>query len=155
MADEAPREDFRRSFRVGWGDVDANGHMANTAFLDHAADTRLAFFAEHGYPGSRLATDRLGPVIVRDELAYRREQRLLEEFTVDLCMAVLSADGVRFHIENTFRTSTDEVAAAITSEGLWFDLELRRPRAPPEELNLIQRSAPRARSFQEIASRGH
>ena len=32
------------------GTMDFNGHMANTAYLDLAADVRMAFFAEHGFP---------------------------------------------------------------------------------------------------------
>ena len=39
-------EALRRSFRAGWGQMDFNAHMANTAYLDLAADTRLVCFAE-------------------------------------------------------------------------------------------------------------
>jgi acyl-CoA thioester hydrolase len=144
---------FQRGFRVGWGDIDGNGHMANTAFLDRAADTRVLFFAERGFPAARFLTERVGPVIVRDELVYRRELRLLDEFTVDLEALGVSSDGSRFEISNTFRASTAEVAAVITSEGVWFDLDQRRPRMPPPDLDAVQRQMPRSERFREISPR--
>ncbi len=39
---------YYKEFLAGWGTMDVNGHMANTAYLDLAADVRMAFFAEHG-----------------------------------------------------------------------------------------------------------
>jgi acyl-CoA thioester hydrolase len=144
---------FEQRFRVGWGDVDGNGHMSNTAFLDRAADTRMLFFADHGFPVARLAAEHLGPVIVRDELVYRRELRLLEEFTVDVELVGISSDGSRFQLGNTFHHPAGEVAAVVTSEGVWFDLDKRRPRPPPPELDSVQRAIPRGDRFKEIPAR--
>jgi acyl-CoA thioester hydrolase len=144
---------FRTTFRVGWGDVDGNAHMANTAFLDRAADTRVLFFAEHGFPAARFQADRVGPVIVEDELVYRKELRMLDEFTVDLEALGFSSDGSRFEVRNTFRTPSGEVAAVITSKGVWFDLDKRRPRVPPPELDAVQHQMSRSPTFREIPSR--
>ncbi len=57
----------------------------------------------------------------------RKELRLMEEFTVDLELVGISADGVRFRVRNTFHNAAKEVAASVTSEGVWFDLERRQP----------------------------
>lgn len=141
---------IEQHFRVSWGDVDGNGHMANIAYLTRSADTRFLFFFEHGFPNSRFAAEHIGPVILRDELVYRKELRLLQEFTVDLQMVGLSPDGGRFRIQNTFRNSAGEVTAIVTSEGLWFDLVNRRPRAPPPDLDLAQRAFPRGDPFVEL-----
>jgi len=144
---------FQQLFRVGWGDLDSNHHMANTAFLDHAADTRILFFAQHGFPVSRFAAERIGPVIVREELVYRKELRLMDEFSVDVELFGLSSDGTRISLGNTFRTPEGEVAALVRSEGLWFDLDKRRPRVPPPELDAVQRMMPRGEGYKEIPSR--
>jgi acyl-CoA thioester hydrolase len=143
---------FRRQFQVGWGDLDANHHMANTAFLDRAADARVQFFAHHGFSVARFASERVGPVILRDELTYRKELRLLDEFSVDLELFGLSPDGTRFALGNTFRIG-EEVVAVVRSEGLWFDLDARRPRTPPPDLDSIQRKMPRGDGFKEIPAR--
>ncbi len=41
---------YAKEFLAGWATMDINGHMANTSYLDLAADVRMAFFAEHGFP---------------------------------------------------------------------------------------------------------
>ena len=144
---------FQATFRVGWGDVDGNAHMANRSFLDRASDTRILFFAEHGFQAARFQSERVGPVIVKDELVYRKELRLLDEFTVDFQALGVSSDGSRFELRNTFRTTSGEVVAVITSEGVWFDLDKRKPRAPSPELDAVQRQIPRSDTFREIPAR--
>jgi acyl-CoA thioester hydrolase len=63
---------FERRLVAGWGDMDFNSHMRNTAFLDKAADVRMMFFAESGFPMDEFIRLRLGPVITKDELEYYR-----------------------------------------------------------------------------------
>lgn len=140
-------------FRVGWGDLDANQHLGNRAILDRAADARLLWFAANGFAGPRLAAARFGPVIVRDELVYRHELRLLDEFTVDVRLTGLSDDAVRFALQNTFRNAEGEVTTVVRSEGVWFDLDQRRPRRPPTELEAILRAMPRSTDYAELPSR--
>ena len=144
---------FEQRFRVGWSGLDANHHMGNTSYLDRAHDTRMLFFAQQGFTMSRFAAERFGPVVVRDELVYRKELRLLDEFTVDFELAGLSAEGVRFRVRNTFRNVANEVAAAVTSEGVWFDLEHRRPRVPPPDLDRLMRALRHTKDFTEIPSK--
>ena len=78
---------FERRLVAGWGDMDFNSHMRNTAYLDKAADVRMMFFAEHGFPMSEFARLRLGPVIMKDEIEYYREVNLLDEVRVTLAIA--------------------------------------------------------------------
>jgi acyl-CoA thioester hydrolase len=86
---------FERVFRAGWGDMDFNSHMRNTAYLDKSADLRMMYFAENGFPMAEFLRLRMGPVILRDELDYYREIGLLDEIRVTLELAELSADGSR------------------------------------------------------------
>jgi len=144
---------FEERFRVGWSDLDANVHMANSSYLDHASNTRMLFFNKHGFTMSRFALEKFGPVVVRDEIVYRKELRLMDEFRVDLESVGLSSDAVRFRVRNTFRNTADDVSAVVTSDGLWFDLERRRPRSPPDDLDYLMRSLQRTSDFAEIPSR--
>lgn len=144
---------LRHRFRVGWGDLDGNNHMANRAFLDRASDTRFFFFAQYGYPIARFASARIGPVILHDELEYRKELRLLDECSVDLEFFGFSPEGTRFDLGNTFRNSTEETVAIVRSKGLWFDLETRKPCTPPPDLDEVQRRLPRGEGFQDIPAR--
>lgn len=144
---------FEHIFRVAWSDLDGNAHMGNSSYLNYASDTRMLFFSQHGFTVSRFASEKFGPVVVRDELLYRKELRLLDEFKVDFEAVGLSQDGVRFRVRNTFRNSSNHVLAVVTSEGIWFDLELRRPREPPQDLNDLMRFLQRSKDYAEILAK--
>lgn len=73
---------FERRFQVGWADVDMNGHMRNTAYLDRCVDARVWFFSANGFPAREFFRQQLGPVIRRDDIEYHREYRLLDELRV-------------------------------------------------------------------------
>ena len=64
---------FSKTFHVGWGDMDFNAHMRNTAYLDMSADVRMMYFAEHGFSMREFERRRIGPVVMRDELEYFRD----------------------------------------------------------------------------------
>jgi acyl-CoA thioester hydrolase len=144
---------FEHRFRVGWSDLDANAHMGNTSYLDHASNTRMIFFSQHGFSVGRFASEKFGPVVMRDELVYRKELRLMDEFTVSFESAGISYDGVRFRVRNTFYNTANDVAATVTSEGVWFDLERRRPRVPPHDLESLMRALGRSSDYAEIPSK--
>ena len=144
---------FERRLQVGWSDLDANAHMANSSYLDHASNTRMLFFNQNGFTMSRFASEKFGPAIVRDELVYRKELRLMENFRVDFEAAGVSQDGMRFRVRNTFRNSANEISAVVTSDGVWFDLERRKPRIPPQDLDNLMRALQRANDFAEILSK--
>ena len=145
--------EFERLFRVGWSDLDGNAHMGNSSYLDYASNIRMLFFAEHGFTVSRFASEKFGPVVVRDELVYRKELKLMDEFKLDFEATGISQDGVRFRVRNTFRNKLDELLATVSSEGVWFDLERRRPRTPPDDLDSLMRSLKRSNDYGEIPPR--
>jgi acyl-CoA thioester hydrolase len=144
---------FERRLIAGWGDMDFNSHMRNTAFLDKSADVRMMFFAANGFPMEEFIRLKLGPVITKDELEYYREVRLLEELRVTLCVRGLAEDGSRFLMRNEFWSAPgDQLVARVTSAGGWLDLEARRLVVPPEGLVAAMRLLPRTDDFQVIPS---
>ena|SRR5208282_3109158 len=141
---------FVRTFFAGWGDMDFNSHMKNTAYLDKSADIRMMFFAEQGFPVSEFQRLKIGPVVMKDELEYFREVHLLEEVRVDLNIAGLSEDGSRFSIRNEFVRPDGKTAARVTSTGGWMDLSARRLIVAPTMLLDALRKSPRATDFQQF-----
>ena len=121
---------FEKRLIAGWGDMDFNSHMRNTAFLDKSADVRMMYFSESGFSVSDMMRLKIGPVIMKDEIEYFKEIRLLEELRVSLALAGLSEDGSRFLIRNEFRRADDQLAARVTSAGGWLDLTARKLVAP-------------------------
>jgi len=141
---------YAKEFLAGWGAMDFNGHMANRAYLDLAADVRLAFFAEHGFPPSEFRRLALGPVMRKDELEYFREVALHELVTVTYATLAMSADGARFVVENEVWAARGERAATIRSTGGWLDLRARTLVAPPAALLAVFQQVPRAPDFVEL-----
>ncbi len=41
---------YEKTLTAGWGDMDFNAHMRNTAYLDMAADVRMMHFVDCGFP---------------------------------------------------------------------------------------------------------
>ena len=146
---------FSKPFIAGWGDMDANAHMRNTAFLDRAADVRMMFFAEHGFEMKAFAERRLGPVIAKDEIAYFREVGLLQAITVTLQLAGLAGDGSRFLMRNDILGPTGKLCARIDSTGGWLDLGARKLVAPPAELLAALDRLARSEDFAELPSSLH
>jgi acyl-CoA thioester hydrolase len=143
---------FSKPFIAGWGDMDANAHMRNTAFLDRAADVRMMFFAEHGFAMKDFAARRLGPVIAKDEVDYFREVGLLQPITVTLALAGMSADGSRFLMRNEVLDGKGRACARVSSVGGWLDLAARRLVAAPPDLLSALASLPRSEDFAELPS---
>jgi acyl-CoA thioester hydrolase len=141
---------FSKVFHVRWGDMDFNAHMRNTAYLDLSADLRMMFFAEHGFAMREFERLRIGPVILRDELDYFKEMRLLEPLTATLALAGTSADGSRFRFRNEFLRDAGVLAARVTSLAGWLDLTARRLVPPPEPLAKVLAALPRSEDFAPI-----
>jgi len=143
---------FERLLTAGWGDMDFNSHMRNTAFLDKAADVRMMFFSEHGFPMDEFIRRKIGPVVMKDEVEYFREVRLLEQMRVALAIAGLADDGSRFLLRNEFRRADGKPAATVTSAGGWLDLAGRKLVAPPDALLSALRSLSRSEDFRVLPS---
>jgi acyl-CoA thioester hydrolase len=146
---------YARAFLAGWGAMDSNGHLANTAYLDLAADARVAFFAEHGFSPTEFRRLAVGPVIRKDEIEYFREINLHDRVMVGFATLALSPDGARFTMENEIWTADDKHAATVRSTGGWLDLRTRKLVAPPTALCEALMAVPRSRDFVELPVRGN
>jgi len=149
MTGHAPGR-YAKEFLAGWRTIDMNGHMANTAYLDLAADVRMAFFAEHGFPAGEFRRLAIGPVIRRDEVEYFREVGLHDTVTVTYAALAMSADGARFVVENEIWLQSGTLAARVRSTGGWLDLRARQLVAPPDALLAAFVAVPRAPGFEVL-----
>ena len=142
---------YAKEFLAGWGTMDFNGHMGNTAYLNLAADVRMAFFAEHGFSPSEFRRLAIGPVVKKEEIEYFREVGLHETVTVTYAVLAMSSDGSRFTVENEIWSASGERAAVVRSTGGWLDLRARKLIAPPPELRAVFAQVPKASGFVELA----
>ena len=143
---------FEKTFIAGWGDMDLNSHMRNTAYLDKSSDIRMMYFSENGFPVAEFIRMRIGPVIRKDEVEYFKEIHLLEMFRVTYCQAGLSEDGSRFIVCNEIFRSDGKLAARVTSTGGWLDLAARKLILPPEPILKAMQALSKTDDFQVLTS---
>jgi acyl-CoA thioester hydrolase len=145
-------EVFEKQFVAGWGNVDLNGHLGNTSYLDFAATTRIAFFAEHGFPPIEFMRLQFGPVVKSESIEYFREIMLLGGCRVDVRCSGLSADGSRFRFTNSCYRDDGILAARIQTTAGWLSFSERRLIAPPEDLLAIINRLDRTDEFEVLNS---
>ncbi len=143
---------YEKQFHVAWAHLDANGHMANTAYLDIVVDVRFMYFAERGFPPAEFQRLGIGPVVRRDEVDYYRELRLMQRIHIDMQIAGISDDVSRFKLRHEIRREDGELAARVTTLAGIFDLKSRKLIAPPEGLAEALRALDRSEDFQPLES---
>ncbi len=45
---------YKKQFEIRWSDVDANGHLANSAYTNFMSHARMSFFGEQGFSMSEI-----------------------------------------------------------------------------------------------------
>ncbi|RZT04146.1 acyl-CoA thioester hydrolase [Duganella sp. CF402] len=143
---------YSKKLMAGWGDMDFNSHMRNTAFLDKSGDVRMLFLSEHGFPMSEFMRLNIGPVVMKDEIGYVKEVLLLEEITVTLSLAGLAEDGSRWILRSDIIRPDGKLAARVNSTGGWLDLGARKLIAPPPTLMATWQLLEKTEDFVELPS---
>jgi len=126
-----------QTYTVRWAELDPNGHMRHSAYADFAADQRVHWLASHGYDLRKFAELRIGPILFREETKYLKEIHAGEEIRVEGRLTNGTPDGSRWTIEHTIYKADGRVAATVTVDGAWLDLERRKLTVPPAELAAV------------------
>ena len=126
-----------QTYTVRWAELDPNGHMRHSAYADFAADQRVHWLASHGYDLRKFAELRIGPILFREETKYLKEIHAGEEIRVEGRLMNGMPDGSRWTIEHTIYKADGRVAATVTVDGAWLDLERRKLTVPPTELAAV------------------
>ena len=143
---------YKKTLYAGWADMDFNSHMKNTAYLDKAADVRQMFLNENGFPVEEFFRLRIGPVVMKDEVEYFKEVRLLEEITVTYALAGHAADGSRFLLRHEVFRADGKLCARVTTAGGWLDLAERKLVVPPPALLAAMNSLEKTGDFMDLPS---
>ncbi|CAM5523104.1 MULTISPECIES: acyl-CoA thioesterase [Streptomyces] len=134
-------EELTRSFEVRWDDIDLNGHLRNTRYLEYAATARLGFLIGSGWGPGELAKAGVAAVSLGEEVRYLREVFPLERVVVGSRVVGLSEEGARWRFEHRFARESGEEVAVVRTLGAWIDLRARRIAPPPSGLLAVVSSA--------------
>ena len=143
---------YTKMLYAGWADMDFNGHMKNTAYLDKSADVRQMFLIEHGFPVEEFSRLRIGPVVMKDEVEYFKEIGLQQQIKVTYALAGHAPDGSRFLLRHEIFRPDGKLSARVTSAGGWLNLVERKLIVPPPALLSAMNSLDKTSDFTVLPS---
>lgn len=125
---------YLKEFEIRWNDLDANRHLANKAYIEFAAHTRMSFLMAHGFDQKSLAKYQIGPVVFYEHIYYFKEVFPGKPVKVSLELSGLSENGTFFEFKHNYYDQNGQNFAHCEMMGAWIDLTSRKLIPLPEEL---------------------
>ena len=141
---------YLKDFEIRWSDVDANRHLANSAYVNFMSHTRVAFFDAYNLSLSNLAKFDISPVIFYEHIFYFKEAFLGMPIRVSLEIKGFSEDGMFFMIEHNFYNHKGENLANCELLGAWINLKTRSLSPIPEHLIPELDKFPKSKDFKVL-----
>jgi len=117
---------YLKEFEVRWSDVDANRHLANSAYINFMGHTRMAYLLELGFDYKVMVENKIGPVVFYEHMYYFKEVFPGKPVKVSLEIMGLSEDGRFFEFHHNFYDSNGKNVAHCEMMGAWMSLESRK-----------------------------
>ena len=142
---------FLKSFEVRWNDLDANRHLANSAYITYMSHTRMAYFHEIGLGQDVLANHEVGPVTFYEQMYYLKE--VLPGMPVRVSLEVMgsSEDGMFFEFHHHFFDGEGKQVAFCEMMGGWINLKTRKLTPLDTELQGKFSELPKGEGFRTLS----
>ena len=141
---------YVKEFEVRWNDIDANRHLANSAYINYMSHTRLSFMLENGFCQTKMVAHNIGPVVFYEHMFYFKEVFPGRALQVSLQLKGISQDGKYFSFLHNFFDHKGRNVARCEMMGGWIDLTERKLRGLPEELFMNLNKLDRTEDFYTI-----
>lgn len=141
---------YFKEFDVRWSDIDANRHLANSAYINFMSHTRMGFLIEHGFTQQELAKHNIGPVVFYEHMYYFKEAFYGKPIKVSLSLGGLSEDGKFFEFIHNFYDHKGKNFATCEMMGAWVDLKTRKLIPLPDVFFDSLNSVPKDASFRVL-----
>ncbi|WP_273568384.1 acyl-CoA thioesterase [Maribacter halichondriae] len=125
---------YLKEFEVRWSDVDANRHLANSAYVNFMSHTRMAFLQTLGFDQKTFAEHQIGPVVFYEHIYYFKEVFPGRPIKVSLEVAGMSEDGKFFEFHHNFYDANGKNVAHCEMMGAWMSLKSHGLISLPEDL---------------------
>ncbi|AQS66762.1 thioesterase family protein [Streptomyces pactum] len=122
-------EPFSVPVTVRGYEIDTQGHLNQSVYLNYAEHARWSLLQAAGVRQADLIARGVGPVALETTIRYRRE--LLAGDEVEVTCAFEWGEGRTFRIRQLIRKADGTVAAEIEGVGGLMDLEARKLVADP------------------------
>jgi acyl-CoA thioester hydrolase len=138
---------FASRIEVRWSDLDPNFHVRHSAYYDYGASSRVEFLHRHGITAKFMQGHFFGPMLFREECVFRKEIRFSDIVTVDLKLRKARKDYSRWTILHHISINDNILAAVVTVDGAWIDLNKRKLTVPPAEVGAAFEVMPKDEHF--------
>ncbi|MBR9845045.1 MAG: thioesterase [Algicola sp.] len=138
---------YKKEFEIRWSDIDANGHLANSAYTNFMSHARMGFFMTYGFSIKDLSGFSIGPVVFYEHTYYFKESFIGKPITVTVEVSGLSEDGMFFKFEHNLYDDKGRHLASSDMLGAWIDLNSRKLTALPELLLQRSEAFPKTKHF--------
>ncbi len=125
---------YLKEFQIRWNDLDANRHLANSAYVNYMSHTRMSRLISLGFDHQLMTDHQIGPVVFYEHIYYFREVLPGPPIRVSFEVKGLSEDGMFFEFQHNFYDHMGRNIAHCELMGGWMDLSTRKLRALGPEL---------------------
>jgi acyl-CoA thioester hydrolase len=143
---------FIKEFEIRWNDLDANRHVANSAFAVFMVEARMGFLGKNNITQADFDKLKIGPVIFNESFHYIREVKTDQKIYVDVELIGNSEDFKFWKLSHSLFLASGELA--VYSEVLfgWLNLIERKLVIPPESIHQVFSSLPKSPNYKTILS---
>ena len=127
---------FLKEFEIRWSDIDANGHLANSAYTNLMSHARMSYLMHLGFDHKLMVQNKIGPVVFYEHMYYFKEIFLGKPIKVSVELMGLSKYGGFFEFHHNFYDSNGKNSAHCEMMGAWINLETRKLTVLTDELLL-------------------
>ena len=125
---------YYKEFDVRWNDIDANRHLANSAYLNFMSHTRMGYMIENGVGHKEMVQYNIGPVVFEEQVFFFKEIFQGKPIRVSFELGGASKDGMFFKFIHNFYDYKGKNLARGIMKGAWIDLKTRKTCALPNPL---------------------
>nr|WP_299386719.1 thioesterase family protein [Allomuricauda sp.] len=141
---------FFKEFEVRWSDLDANRHLANSAYINFMSHTRMSYLTQLGFAHREFETHGIGPVVFYEHIYYFREVFPGKPIKVSLEFTGMSADGKFFEFHHNFYDARGKHLAHCEMMFSWIDMNTRKLVPLPQEVLATFEDQEKAESFRTL-----
>ncbi|MDX2048261.1 MAG: thioesterase family protein [Chitinophagaceae bacterium] len=141
-------KEYKKQLEIRWADLDPNFHVLHSKYYDMGAYVRMCYLTENGITPAAIQQHQLGPIIFREECVFRKEIKFGDAVSIDLNLLKAKQDATRWTMQHHIFIKGDTLAAIVTVDGAWMDLQKRKLGTPPQAFVEAFEAIPKPQNFE-------
>lgn len=141
---------FFKEFEIRWSDLDANRHLANSAYINYMSHTRMAYLTKKGFGHKAFMEYGIGPVVFYEHIYYFKEIFPGKPIKVSLEIKGMSEDGMFIEFHHNFYDSEGKNLAFCEMLVGWIHMEQRKLVPMPDKAFAIFNLEEKAADFKVL-----